>query len=191
MSSTIVEGTTIKSSGQEETFATGSVRDKQKGKGAFELVPMFVVWMVGRVYEEGAIRYSPRNWEKGQPLSQYIKSAQNHLSKHMMGLRDEPHLSMAIWNLMGYAFTAVLIKLGRRPASLSDMPDQLHCVPDTLAEPLSNMEYESLNTYFQGAFKIPIPETNRNLSLDKIKAQGWQGQVGQVPVGSLPPGQAR
>ena len=91
----------IKSSGEAETFSTGSVRDKQKGKGAFHLVPTWVVWLVSRVYEDGSYRYAPRNWEKGQPLSQYIKSAENHLAKLKMGMRDEPHASMAVWNLLG------------------------------------------------------------------------------------------
>lgn len=161
----------IKDSGDKEAFATGSVRDKQAGKGAFHLVPTWVVWLVSRVYEGGAIKYEARNWEKGQPLSQYIKSAENHLAKLKMGLRDEPHASQVIWNMFGYIFTAVLIKLGRRPGSLSDMPDQLHCVPGTLAEPLSNVEYESLNTFFQGAETIPIPETAPHLSVEEEEAQ--------------------
>lgn len=160
----------IKDSGVKEEFSTGSVRDKQAGKGAFHLVPTWVVWLVSRVYEGGAIKYAPRNWEKGQPLSQYIKSAENHLAKLKMGLRDEPHASQVIWNMFGYIFTAVLIKLGRRPASLSDMPDQLHSVPGTLAEPLSNMEYESMNTFFQGAETIPVPEEGRRLSVDEIES---------------------
>lgn len=156
----------IKDSGHREEFSTGSVRDKQAGKGAFHLVPTWVVWLVSRVYEGGAIKYAPRNWEKGQPLSQYIKSAENHLAKLKMGLRDEPHASMAVWNLLGYIFTAVLIKLGRRPASLSDMPDQLNCVPGVLAEPLSPAEYASMNTFFQGAEKIIIPERGPHLSVE-------------------------
>lgn len=159
----------IKDSGVKEEFSTGSVRDKQAGKGAFHLVPTWVVWLVSRVYEGGAIKYSPRNWEKGQPLSQYIKSAENHLAKLKMGLRDEPHASQVIWNMFAYIFTAVLIKLGRRPGSLNDMPDQLHCVPGTLAEPLSNGEYESMNTFFQGAEKIVIPETEPHLSVEATR----------------------
>lgn len=187
----------IKDSGVKEEFSTGSVRDKQEGKGAFHLVPTWVVWLVSRVYEGGAIKYKPRNWEKGQPLSQYIKSAENHLAKLKMGLRDEPHASMAVWNLLGYIFTASLIKLGRRPGSLNDMPDQLHCVPGTLAEPLSNGEYQSLNTFFQGAEKIAIPEEGRHLSLAEEAQQSCcDGNVAnlekapdlnfQIPRGTLP-----
>jgi len=169
----------IKDSGTREEFSTGSVRDKQAGKGAFHLVPTWVVWLVSRVYEGGAIKYQPRNWEKGQPLSQYIKSAENHLAKLKMGMRDEPHASQVIWNMFGYIYTSVLIKLGRRPASLSDMPDQLHCVPGVIAEPLSNMEYESMNTFFQGAEKIFIPEEGRHLSIEED--QGKQNPLAVPP----------
>lgn len=175
----------IKDSGVKEEFSTGSVRDKQAGKGAFHLVPTWVVWLVSRVYEGGAIKYQPRNWEKGQPLSQYIKSAENHLAKLKMGMRDEPHASQVVWNMLGYIYTSVLIKLGRRPGSLSDMQDQLHCVPGVIAEPLSNMEYESMNTFFQGAEKIVIPEEGRHLSVEEENSKqcgtgGAQGSVGTL-----------
>ena len=150
--------TMLKDSGTKESFATGSVRDKQRGKGALHLVPTWVIWLVSRVYEEGAIKYEARNWEKGQPLSQYIKSAENHLAKLKMGLRDEPHASQVVWNMLAYIFTAVLIKLGVRPGSLNDMPNQIHCIPGTLAEPLSDAEYESMNTFFQGSYDIKLSE---------------------------------
>jgi hypothetical protein len=138
----------LKDSGAREEFQSGSLRDKQEGKGAFHLVPSWVVWLVSRIYEEGAIKYAPRNWELGQPLSQYIKSTENHLAKLKVGLRDEPHASQIIWNMIGYIYTATLCKLGLRPKELSDMTDQLSPSPQTLAEPLSSFEYRSLETFF-------------------------------------------
>lgn len=137
----------LKDSGQREEFTTGSVRDKQKGKGALDLVPDWVIWVVSRVYEEGAHKYAARNWEMGQPLSQYIKSAGNHLAKLKAGMRDEPHASQVIWNMIGYIFTAWLVKTGKRPKELSDMPDQFNAKPGTIAEPLSPFEYESLEVF--------------------------------------------
>lgn len=141
----------LKDSGKREDFSTGSVRDKQEGKGAFHLVPMFVTWLLGCVYEDGAIKYACRNWEKGQPLSQYLKSCMNHISKHMMGMRDEPHILQAIWNLYGYVFTAAMIKIGKRPAELNDMWDQFEDKP---ADPLGPYEATRLTTYFQGEFEV-------------------------------------
>lgn len=138
----------LKDGGSRENFSTGSVRDKQRGKGAFHLVPNWVIWLVSRIYEEGAIKYASRNWEMGQPLSQYVKSAENHLAKLKVGMRDEPHASMSIWNMIGYIFTAWLIKTGARPAELNDMPDQLNQIAGTIAEPLSSFEYGSLEGFF-------------------------------------------
>lgn len=82
------------------------------------------------------------------PLSHYLDSAERHLAKLKAGLRDEPHATQVIWNMIGYVFTAFQIKLGIRPAELNDMPDQLSADPAAIAEPLSDYEYTSLNSFF-------------------------------------------
>lgn len=136
----------LKDSGERTTFASGAQRDRTSGKGRPSLVPSWVIWLVSRIYEDGAIKYSSRNWEKGMPLSQYIDSAERHLAKLKAGLRDEPHATQIIWNMIGYVFTAVLIKLGKRPAELNDMPDQFN-EDGVLAEALSEHEYTSMATF--------------------------------------------
>lgn len=141
----------LKDSGERKVFTTGAQRDRQKGKGMFSLVPNFVIWLVSRVYEDGAAKYASRNWEQGMPLSQYLDSAERHIAKLKCGMRDEPHATQAVWNLIGYIFTATLIKLGNRPAELNDMPDQLG-KSGALAEPLSPYEYTSLETFFDRKF---------------------------------------
>lgn len=146
MTQTIVAG--LKDSGERKEFSTGAVRDVQGGKGKPSLVPNWVIWLVSRIYEDGAKKYSSRNWEKGMPLSQYIDSAERHLAKLKSGLRDEPHASQIIWNMIGYVFTATLIKMGHRPKELNDMPDQMSNDPLAVAEPLSAHEYASLSTFF-------------------------------------------
>lgn len=138
----------LKDSGERREYTTGAQRDRGKGKGAPALVPNWVIWLVSRVYEDGAYKYSSRNWEKGMPLSNYIDSAERHLAKLKAGMRDEPHATQVIWNLIGYIFTAWLIKAGKRPTELNDMPDQLNENPLALAEPLSPYEYDSLNSFF-------------------------------------------
>lgn len=139
----------LKDSGSRTTFGTGAQRDRQRGKGAPALVPNWVIWLVSRIYEDGSYKYSARNWEKGMPLSQYIDSAERHLAKLKAGLRDEPHATQVIWNMIGYVFTAALIKMGHRPAELNDMPNQLSTDPLAIAEPLSPHEYDSLDTFFE------------------------------------------
>jgi hypothetical protein len=140
--------TALKDSGDRREFTTGAQRDRGKGKGMPALVPSWVIWLVSRVYEDGSYKYAARNWEKGMPLSNYIDSAERHLAKLKAGMRDEPHATQVIWNLIGYIFTSWLIKTGNRPAELNDMPDQLNANPLAVAEPLSPYEYDSLNTFF-------------------------------------------
>lgn len=147
----------LKDSGERREFQTGAVRDRQKGKGNPALVPNWVIWLVSRIYEDGAAKYTSRNWEKGMPLSEYLNSAERHLAKLKAGMRDEPHASQVIWNMIGYVFTAALIKMGLRPAELNDMPNQLAKPGEsTLAEPLSPYEYDSLKTFFGDKFNGPL-----------------------------------
>ena len=115
----------IKDSGSRRGFSSGAVRDAQGSKGAFHLVPEISIFLLARVYEDGAKKYAERNWEKGMPISVYINSAQRHLAKYKMGLRDEPHLSQAFWNIAGALFTAVMVYLGLRDSSFNDLPNQV------------------------------------------------------------------
>lgn len=138
----------LKDSGERRQFLTGAVRDRGRGKGAPSLVPNWVIWLISRVFEDGAEKYDARNWEKGMHLSNYLDSAERHLAKLKVGMRDEPHATQVAWNIICYIFTAWLIKIGKRPQELNDMTDQLNDNPLTIAEPLSPYEYESLSSFF-------------------------------------------
>lgn len=116
--------TVIKDSGQRMQFydAKGNptaVRDMHEGKGRFDLLPMCVLMRLAKHYEQGAIKYQPRNWEKGIPCSSYADSALRHICKYMDGWKDEDHLVAAIWNLCGLAWTEE-----KRP-DLMDIPARL------------------------------------------------------------------
>lgn len=60
---------------------------------------------VGKHYEEGAKKYSERNWEKGQPVSRYLSSAIRHFLKHVAGYEDEPHDRAFVWNILAIMYT--------------------------------------------------------------------------------------
>lgn len=109
-------------SGKRKQFATGAVRDGGTGKGAFHLLPIFGVLAGALQMERGAIKYAPRNWEKGLPLSTFVNSAIGHILRHTAGFDDEPHLDAAIWNLMCLAETQQRIKHGLLPKTLDDLP---------------------------------------------------------------------
>lgn len=60
---------------------------------------------VSKHYEQGAIKYGERNWEKGIPLHSFIDSGVRHLFKHWDGWTDERHDRAFIWNMLGAIWT--------------------------------------------------------------------------------------
>lgn len=113
----------VKDSGKREEFDTGSRRDTRDGKGRFDLLSPFVMERDARHLEFGAKKYGDRNWEKGQPLSRYYDSAIRHMNKFIMGHRDEDHLAAARWNIGALMHTQEMIRIGRLPVELDDLPD--------------------------------------------------------------------
>jgi hypothetical protein len=91
---------TVKDSGDRQQFSSGAVRDLQTGKGRFDLISPIFLFRLAKHTESGAVKYTPRNWEKGIPMSRMIDSAIRHLLKYLMGWRDEDHLVAAAWNIM-------------------------------------------------------------------------------------------
>lgn len=92
-------------SGERREFETGAVRDMETGKGRFDLLPACAVARLARHYENGAIKYEDRNWEKGIPISVMMDSALRHMFKYLDGQTDEDHLVAAAWNIMGAMWT--------------------------------------------------------------------------------------
>ena len=60
---------------------------------------------VSKHYEDGARKYTERNWEKGIPLHCYIDSATRHYLKWLRGDKDEPHDRAFTWNILGALWT--------------------------------------------------------------------------------------
>lgn len=83
-----------------DTFATGAVREQRSGKGRFDLISVFALFRLARIYEKGSVKYSDRNWEKGMPFHLFIDSAIRHLIQYLMGDREEDHLGQAAWNII-------------------------------------------------------------------------------------------
>lgn len=67
---------------------------------------LFTMYLeVAKHYEDGANKYSERNWEKGIPLHCYIDSAVRHLLKYLRWDTDEPHDRAFVWNVLGAIWT--------------------------------------------------------------------------------------
>jgi len=56
---------------------------------------------VARACAEGAVKYSPYNWEKGMPCVEMIRHALRHVYLWLDGDREEDHLGHAAWNMFG------------------------------------------------------------------------------------------
>lgn len=91
----------IKDSGQRTIFAeTGAVRDLHEGKGRMDLLPWNAIMRVSKHCEEGARKYGEHNVDRGIPTHSLIDSGLRHTAKHLIGMKDEPHLVSACWNLL-------------------------------------------------------------------------------------------
>lgn len=89
----------IADTGNRTEFATGAVRDLGTGKGRYDLIPWDAIHELAIHCEQGAKKYGERNVEKGIPAHSLIDSAIRHLSCYLRGMKDEPHLRAALWNI--------------------------------------------------------------------------------------------
>lgn len=112
----------VKDSGKRQDFKTGAVRDIQSGKGRFDLLPPRAIKRLAQHYENGAVKYGDRNWEKGIPLSRMIDSAIRHLFQLLEGKTDEDHAIACVWNVMGIVEIQERIEEGIMPKELDDLP---------------------------------------------------------------------
>lgn len=62
---------------------------------------------VSKQFEEGAKKYSERNWEKGIPIHCYIDSAVRHYLKFLRGDTDERHDRAFCWNILCCIWTCI------------------------------------------------------------------------------------
>ena len=112
----------MKDSGNRENFTTGAVRDIRSGKGRFDLISPIALRRLAKWMELGALKYGDRNWEKGMPVSRCLDSALRHLNNHLLGLRDEDHLSAAMFNIQAIVHIEEMVQRGLLPQDLLDWP---------------------------------------------------------------------
>jgi hypothetical protein len=113
---------TLPDSGARTEFTTGAVRDAMPGKGWPHSIPPIALRMIAKRFEDGALKYGPRNWMKGIPLSRYQDALFRHTLAWAEGDTSEDHLGAVGWNMAAAAWTEAEIKAGRLPAELDDLP---------------------------------------------------------------------
>ena len=114
----------VKDSGKREEFDTGAKRDTQEGKGRFDLLPVNAIFRLAKHFENGSRKYGDDNWRKGIPLKRYLDSMMRHSFKFAGGLEDEDHLSAIIWNACCLLETQEMIRQGKLPKHLDNLPEQ-------------------------------------------------------------------
>jgi hypothetical protein len=112
----------VKDSGKRQQFKTGAKRDTQDGKGRFDLLPVNAMFRLACHFENGAKKYGDSNWLRGIPLKRYLDSLLRHAFKLAGGLDDEDHLAAIAWNAMCLLETQELIRQGKLPKELNDLP---------------------------------------------------------------------
>ncbi len=118
---------TVEDSGDHKQFETGAVRDSATGKGRFDLITPIGLKRLAKHYENGARKYSERNWEKGIPLMRFLDSALRHLNTYKECLLtgetpEEDHMAAVAWNALGFIHTEEMIQKGLLSETLDDRP---------------------------------------------------------------------
>lgn len=107
---------------EQQQFSTGAVRDTLDGKPRLELISPLFLNRLGAWLAEGAKKYADRNWERGIPADRSMGSLLRHINAHREGLTDEDHMAAAACNVMFIIHTEEMVKRGKLPAELANIP---------------------------------------------------------------------
>lgn len=112
------------------TFATGATRDTEVEKLDYEgflspvVLKAYAEYMhTNRLQADGSLR-SADNWQKGMPLTVYMKSAWRHFHEVWTLHRNPPQhnevlvraLCALLFNVMGYLHETLMIRSANYPA---------------------------------------------------------------------------
>lgn len=166
----------VQDTGTRSAFGTGSQRDTQEGKGRFDLIPSTVLRRLAQHYENGALKYGDNNWQKGQPLKQYLNSAMRHLLAIEECDLTEDHFAAVIWNIASMIHHIDKMLDGELPVELDSFGFIEAIQKEEQELQLTQYQYESKewspNTYTW----IPVTMSGQmddaiNEALDKIKSK--------------------
>ena len=185
----------ITGQGKMETTPAGALRESNKYRGRFDLLPYEAIEELAIWYELGAEKYEPRNWEKGLSVSDCINRMVRHALKAASGWMDENHLAAVMWNAAG------AITMMRRRPDLNDHrwivhdvdpngQEYLYSAKDVDAEMTQKLKrlnsprvYPDLNESDDINSKTSIKEIIRK-ELDKFKPLHYDGHTSK-PIGKL------
>jgi len=112
----------LRNDGKIISYKSGAVRGSVEGKGRFDLISPFAMFRLAAVYERGCVKYAPRNWEKGMPISRNIDAALRHIFHYLIGDDYEDNLAQAVWNLCAAIHYEEMIAHGELSKEFQDIP---------------------------------------------------------------------
>jgi hypothetical protein len=115
----------MKDSGERRQFSTGAVRDRSDSKPRPGLISPFASERLAKWLALGSLKYNPRNWEAGIPISECIESLERHVIAYKQGKDDEDHMAAIMCNAMFILHYEEGIRHGFLPEALDDMPKYL------------------------------------------------------------------
>jgi len=86
--------------GDQVAFPSGAVRSADAEGTRYDLITPIGLRRVAETCAEGAVKYSPFNWEKGMPVADLLNHAIRHTFAYLEGDRSEDHLAHAAWNML-------------------------------------------------------------------------------------------
>jgi len=95
-------GWTTKDSGVRAEYPSGMVRDTDKGKPRYDLIPIPILKRWAELAARGAEKYGDNNWMKAnsqEELFRFAASALRHMFQWLDGDDDEDHAAAVLWNV--------------------------------------------------------------------------------------------
>lgn len=113
----------LKDSGARTSSVTGGLRETDNPeRGFYELVPPGPLKRLAVHYARGAVKYLPRNWEKGIETGRTFRSMLRHAFSYLAGDRSEDHLAAIAWNAFALMDHEDRLKAGTLPRELDTLP---------------------------------------------------------------------
>lgn len=90
--------------GEVRRYEGGGVRDSNKGKPRYDLIPSVALKRMAELYRKGAEHYGEHNWEKGITRDSFVESAWRHWMAYLLGETNEDHLASLVFNVFGIMY---------------------------------------------------------------------------------------
>lgn len=108
-------------SGERTNFGkNAAIRESSDGKGRPSLISPELIFRISKHLELGALKYEPRNWEKGMPYSRVMDSIIRHTFQYLDGDNEEDHLAAIVCNVM------FLMHYEKHNKGLLDIPSRMN-----------------------------------------------------------------